>query len=398
MTLALDRLRVLDLTRLLPGPLATQMLADFGADVIKIEEPGHGDHMRSYAPTRHGESVVFMNVNRNKRSMAIDLKHAEGRRVFLDLLRTADVLVESFRPGVMDRLGLGYEELAAENPRLVYCAITGYGQDGPYAQEAGHDVNYLARAGVLGLLRDAEGRPVVPGLQVADVGGGSLNAVIGILLALLARSRTGDGQLVDVAIVDGLAPWLVYQWAFETADDPGIGRYLSGEFACYNTYETSDRGFLAIGALEPKFWRSLCVHLERPDWVSQQFAGGQTQSDLIAELRRILSSRTRDEWIAELAPLDCCVTPVLDIHELAGDEHWRFRELILRLTRSDRSATDLLGVPVRLSATPASIRRPPPRLGEHTESLILELGRSPQDLERLWRSGALGRETPGSPS
>lgn len=388
---ALDGLRVIDLSRLLPGPFATQLLADYGADVVKVEEPGTGDYLRSFAPVVDGESRFFLHVNRNKRSIALNLKNADGKRVLLDLAARADVLVESFRPGVMDRLGLGWDVLRERNPRLIYCALTGYGLDGPYRDWAGHDVNYLGYAGALALLKGADGRPVVPGFQIADLGGGGLNAVLGILLALAARERTGRGQRVDAAMVDGVAPWLLHRWAFLGADENGPGPNLSGEYPCYGVYEASDGRFVAVGALEEKFWARLCEHLGRPEWIPQQYADGVVRERMFDELRTLFRSRPRDVWAREFAPLDCCVTPVLEIEELAQSPHWQSRGLVQRYHDPKRGPQDLLGFPVKLSETPASVRLPAPALGEHTGAVLGELGYSREEVGRLLDGGGVAR-------
>ncbi|MEW6489947.1 MAG: CaiB/BaiF CoA-transferase family protein [Thermodesulfobacteriota bacterium] len=387
---ALDGLRVLDLSRLLPGPFATQVLADFGAEVVKVEEPGRGDYLREFAPLRKGESLFFLNLNRNKRSLALDLKKPEGREVFLRLAAGADVVVESFRPGVMDKLGVGYEVLRRGNPRLVYCAVTGYGQDGPLSRQAGHDVNYLGIAGALGLVRDAGGRPVVPGFQIADVGGGALTACLGILLALLARERTGRGQLVDAAMVDGVAPWLVYRWAFRGEEGNSPGPCLSGEYPCYGVYEAADGKWLAVGALEPVFWERLCRHLGRPEWAPLQFAQGEARLGVLEELQRVFRTRSRDAWAAELAPVDCCVTPVLEMDELEDHPYWAARKLVERLLVPGVGEVSALAAPVRLGETPAALRTAPPRLGQHTGELLSEAGYSEEEQGRLRASGAVG--------
>ncbi|MFU8856270.1 MAG: CaiB/BaiF CoA transferase family protein [Deferrisomatales bacterium] len=390
MTAVLDGLRVLDLSRLLPGPFATQLLADFGADVVKVEEPGRGDYLREHAPLRDGESLFFLNLNRNKRSVALDLKTPGGREAFLRLAASADLVVESFRPGVMDRLGVGYETLRRDNPRLVYCALTGYGQDGPLSRQAGHDVNYLGISGVLGLVRDAEGRPVVPGVQFADLGGGAVTACVGILLALLARERTGRGQFVDAAMVDGLAPWVVYRWAFRGREGEAPGPCLSGEYPCYGVYEAADGRYLAVGALEPVFWERLCRHLGRPEWAPRQFAGGEERTAVFAALRELFRTKTRDAWAAELGPVDCCVTPVLEVEELEDHPYWAARGLVERFLAPGAGEVRGLAAPVRLGETPARLRSPPPRLGEHTEDVLREAGYGDADLVRLRASGALG--------
>ena len=391
---ALEGIRVLDLSRLFPGPFATQVLADFGADVIKVEQPGSGDYMRGFVPVVRGHSLFFLNLNRNKRSVALNLKHPKGRGVFLELVDRADVVVESFRPGVMERLGLGPDVLLARNPQLVYCSVTGYGRHGPHAREAGHDINYLARAGALSLLRGPDGRPVVPGFQIADVGGGALNACLGILLALLARERTGHGQVVDAAMVDGVATWLTYAWAHRTAGSRTDALHLSGAFACYTVYETADGRFLAVGALEPKFWERLCRRLGRPEWIPLQFATGADQDRLMDDMRALFRTRTRDEWVQELSPADCCVAPVLELAELEEDEHWTARELVREVPVPGWGMLKALGFPVRLSATPAAVRKPPPRLGEHTAEVLAELGISSRDAASLAQAGVIATADP----
>lgn len=386
---ALEGLRVLDLSRLLPGPFATQLLADFGADVIKVEEPGSGDYLRGFEPLVRGESAFFLNLNRNKRSIALDLRIEEGRAVFRELVETADVLVESFRPGVMARLGLDAEELLRRFPRLIYCSVTGYGREGPLADRAGHDVNYLGISGALGLMGGSDGRPVIPGYQVADLGGGALHACLGILLALQARERNGRGQVVDAAMVDGVASWLVYRWGYH-ATQSGGEPYLSGEYPCYAVYRAGDGRFLALGALEPKFWERLCLHLGHPEWVPLQFTGGDERRRIFGELRRLFGTRSRDEWAEELGPLDCCVTPVLEVEELEDHPHWRARGLVREFRDPHRGPLRLLGPPVALLGTPATLRAPPPRLGEHTEEILGELGFSSERLAILRASGAVG--------
>ncbi len=390
MATALEGLRVVDLSRLLPGPFATQLLGDFGAEVLKVEEPGQGDYLRGFAPFLRGESAFFLNLNRNKKSVALDLKVPEGREVLLALAADADVVVESFRPGVLDRLGVGFATLRQRNPRLVCCSVNGYGLEGPYAQRAGHDVNYMAVAGSLGLLRARSGGAVIPGFQVADIGGGALNAVIGILLALLARERTGEGQVVDAAMVDGLASWLAYRWAYHVGDPDPAGPYLSGEYPCYGVYGTRDGRLLAVGALEAKFWARLCHHLGRPEWVELQFAQGETRERIFADLAQNLAAKTRDEWAAELEAVDCCVTPVLELEELEADPHWQARGLVQTYDDPTRGLLRLLGFPVKLSATPGAVSAPPPRLGEHTDEVLAGLGYGPERVAALRARGAVG--------
>src|SRR3954454_19308716 len=275
---ALAGVRVLDLTRLLPGGFCTGLLADFGADVLKVEDTGLGDYVR-WAPPRYegaepsAASALFLSLNRNKRSIRVNLKTDAGREVLLRLVREADVLVEGFRPGVMDRLGVGYERLREENPGLVYCAITGYGQDGPYRDRSGHDMNYLGLVGVLGLTGDRGGPPVQSAGQIADLGGGALMAAVGILAALRGRDRSGEGQLVDVSMADGSLSWLAMVAAKYLAD--GVvpergGLPLAGSLVCYRPYACAD-GYVTLGALEPKIWQAWCRGVGREDLIERQF-------------------------------------------------------------------------------------------------------------------------------
>lgn len=354
----LDGLVVLDLTRLLPGAAATMQLANFGAEVIKIEEPERGDYGRWIPPYLDGEGAVFHVVNRGKKSVALDLKGDAGRAAFLSLAETADVVIEGFRPGTMDRLGVGYETLHARNPRLIYVSLTGYGQDGPLANLAGHDVNYLALGGALDLNGACGGPPVIPGIQVADLAGGAMQAVTGVLLALAARARTGRGQAVDVSMVDGVAWMLPVALAMHaaTGELPVRGdSVLAGRYACYHVYETSDARWLAVGALEPKFWEALCRALGCAHLVPEQFAEGPRREEIIAELARIFRTRTADDWFERLRPADACVTPVRSVAEVAADFGLR--------------AGDSVVAP-RLSETPGRPGGPPPRLGEHTSQLL----------------------------
>jgi crotonobetainyl-CoA:carnitine CoA-transferase CaiB-like acyl-CoA transferase len=344
---ALEGITVLDLTRLLPGGAATMWLASFGADVVKIEQPGTGDYARTVSP------ALFEATNCGKRSIEIDLKDPADRATFLEWAARADVVVESFRPGVMDRLGCGYRSLSESNPRLVYCAITGYGQTGPWRDMAGHDVNYIAMAGLLDLTGTAGGPPAIPGAQIADLAGGAMQAVMGILLALLARERSGRGQFVDVSMTDGVAAMLPVAISrfHETGVPPERGAsLLTGEFACYNVYPTADGRFLAVGALEPKFWANLCSALNREDWITDQYAESR-QQELKDRLTAFFSTRTLAEWWAALREVECCVTPVRTVPEVLADQC-------------------RVGRPIGLSDTPALPCGPAPSLGQHNQDVV----------------------------
>src|SRR5437868_15322516 len=270
----LTGIRVLDLTRLLPGAYCTLLLADMGADVIKVEEPGAGDYMRWTPPIVAGQSALFSAINRNKRSITLNLKSEEGRQLLLGLVENADVLVEGNRPGVMERLGLGWPVLHARNPRLVMCSITGYGQDGPFASRAGHDLNYMAIAGALGLNGERGGPPAPLPVQVADIGGGGLQPAVAILGALVGVQRGGEGRWIDASMTDGAVSWLALAFAAREAGERVArgGQRLAGRYACYRVYACKDGRYYSVGALEPKFWNGLCQVLERPDLVEQQYS------------------------------------------------------------------------------------------------------------------------------
>jgi crotonobetainyl-CoA:carnitine CoA-transferase CaiB-like acyl-CoA transferase len=354
----LDGLVVLDLSRLLPGAAATMQLANFGAQVIKIEEPERGDYGRWRPPYLDGEGAVFRMVNRGKQSVALDLKSDGGRQALLKLAASADVLVESFRPGTMQRLDLGYETLHAHNERLIYVSITGYGQDGPWAGMAGHDINYLALGGALDLNGAAGGPPAIPGIQIADLAGGAMQAVTGVLLALAARAKTGRGQAVDVSMLDGVAWMLPVELGFyaATGQTPTRGDgVLTGRYACYRVYQTADGRWIAVGALEPKFWQALCRALGCEQLIAGQFEEGPRREEIIAELARIFHTRTAGEWFERLQPADVCVTPVRNVAEVAAH---------FGLGPGDSVVTP------RLSDTPGRLGGPPPRLGEQTREVL----------------------------
>ncbi|MGA2742032.1 MAG: CaiB/BaiF CoA-transferase family protein [Bryobacteraceae bacterium] len=356
----LDGLVVLDLTRLLPGAAATLQLANFGAEVVKIEEPERGDYARWMPPYLDGEGAVFHMVNRGKKSVTLDLKSVPGREAFLKLAETADVAVESFRPGTMQRLGLSFETLRALNPRLIYVSITGYGQEGPWASLAGHDINYQALGGALDLNGARGGPPAIPGIQIADLAG-AMQAVTGVLLALAARAQTGRGQAVNVSMLESVASLLPVALGFHAATGElpvrGDGA-LTGRYACYRVYQTADERWIAVGALEPKFWQALCRELDCERFIADQFAEGPRQEEVGAELARIFRTRTAEEWFGRLRAADACVTPVRNIAEVAAH---------FGLDRGDSVVTP------GLSDTPGGLGGPPPRLGEHN-SLVGQVG------------------------
>jgi alpha-methylacyl-CoA racemase len=397
---ALAGLRVLDLSRLLPGGFCSLLLADFGADVIKVEDTAMGDYVR-WAEPRYPDAepsaggAMFLALNRGKRSVRIDLKTEAGRDVFLRLVAGADVVLESFRPGVMDRLGVGWNRLREANPRLVYCAITGYGGSGPYAGRAGHDMDYLARVGLLDLTGEPDGPPVQPAGQIADLGGGALMAAFGILAALRERDRSGEGQLVDVSMADGALSWLAMDAArvLAGAGAPGRGRAeLAGGLLCYRPYRCAD-GWVALGALEPKFWQAWCEGVGRPDLVSRQFE--PVGSDVHREVEAVFAGRTKTEWEAFNDEHDCCLEPVLALDEALDSDLVRARAMVIEVDQPGAGPVPLLGTPVKLSRTPAEpTRAGGPPLGADTGAVLGEAGYEPAEIRALMDGGAVAGPSP----
>jgi alpha-methylacyl-CoA racemase len=395
-SLPLDGLKVLDLTRLLPGGFCSLLLADFGADVIKVEDTGLGDYIRWAPPVYEGaeasaRSALFLSLNRGKRSIRVDLKTQAGKEVLLRLARDADVLLESFRPGVLGRLGVGYERLREENPGLVYCAITGYGQDGPGRDRSGHDLNYLGLNGILGLSGEADGPPVSSAAQVADLGGGALMAAVGVLTALRERDRSGQGQLVDCSMFDGSLSFLAMLAGEFLAGGPTPRRgelRLAGGIVCYRPYRCAD-GYVTLGALEPKFWKAFCLGARREDLLERAF--DSPGSDTHRALEAIFAARTRDEWRAFAAQHDCCLEPVMDLDEALDSELVAAREMVVEVDQPGaKRPVRLLGVPIKLSRTPGDPGRAPgPGLGEHTREVLAEAGYSTAETDALLQSGAV---------
>jgi crotonobetainyl-CoA:carnitine CoA-transferase CaiB-like acyl-CoA transferase len=401
--LPLEGLRILDLSRLLPGGFCSLLLADFGADVVKVEDTGMGDYVRWAPPYYAGvedsaKSALFLSLNRGKRSIRIDLKTEAGREVLLRLVRDADVLLESFRPGVLDRLGVGYERLRQENPSLVYCAITGYGQDGPNRDRSGHDMNYLGLNGLLGLTGDAGGPPVQAAGQIADLGGGALMAALGILVALRERERSGEGQFIDCSMFDGSLSWLAMVAAEALAGGitPRRGRLmLSGSVICYRPYRCAD-GYVTLGALEPKFWSAWCRGVGREDLIEHQFDAPGSAAH--AAVEGIFAERSRDAWREFASEHDCCLEPVLELDEVLDSELVAARQMVVELEQPGaETPVRLLGAPVKLSRTPADAARGPgPALGEHTDEILRAAGYSDAEIAALVQRGAVAGPAGGS--
>jgi alpha-methylacyl-CoA racemase len=395
MSLPLTGIRVLDLSRLLPGGFCSLLLSDFGADVLKVEDTRTGDYVRWSPPHHEGvepsaSSALFLALNRGKRSIRLDLKTDGGRDVLLRLARESDVLLESFRPGVMDRLGVGYERLREVNPGLVYCAITGYGQDGPFRDRSGHDLNYLGLVGLLGLTGEGEGPPVQSAGQIADIGGGAQMAAFGILAALRERDRSGEGQLVDVSMADGALSWMAMvaaaHFAGVTARRGELP--LGGRLLCYRPYACAD-GWVTLGALEPKFWHAFCRGVGREDLIERQF--DPPGSPAHREVEAVFAARTRAEWTAFASEHDCCLEPVLELDEALDSELVRARGMVAELDQPGaEEPVRLLGVPVKLGRTPGDPNRAPgPPLGRDTAAVLADLGYSAEEARALEEAGAV---------
>lgn len=376
----LTGVRVLDLTRLIPGPFASMVLADLGAIVDKVEDTGGGDYLRHFPPLlAGGYSAGFAALNRGKRSLVLDLKHAEGRDAFAKLVTSYDVLFEQFRPGVLDRLGLGYERLRELNPKLILCSLTGYGQDGPLASRAGHDLNYLARAGLLGLHGPTEGPPQVPGWQMADVGGG-LWSVVAILAALMQRSRTNEGCRIDIAMSDAVQGFASASLgAIFAGEMPRRGDdLLTGGIAPYNTYFAKDGAPMTLAALEPKFWTTFCLGVGIEPEMSALLPGPH-QPELKRRLAEIFASKTRAEWERFAEDHDCCVEPVLRPDEVREDPHLRARQVFFEIDTADGKIEQF-----RTPITPRDKSfSPPPRPGEHTDEILREAGLDEAQIAKL---------------
>jgi len=385
MSLPLAGVRVLDLTRLLPGPFCTLLLRRLGAEVIKLEPLRGGDWVRYLPPHVEGRSAVFDAVNAGKRGLALDLKHAEGPGVVRRMIHGFDVVAEGFRPGVLDRLGIGWETLSAERPSLVWCALTGFGQDGPLAQRAGHDLTYAALGGVLGRNGDAGGPPRPFGLQVADLGG-AFTAALGVVAALYESRATGRGRYVDASLTEGALSLGLVAQAMTLAGQPaGRGEDdLDGGKASYRVYTTADGGHFAVAPLEPQFWQAFCEAVERPDLLPRQHLAAGPGEALEQELRALFATRTRAEWEETFSDADACVEPVLDVEELVDHPHHAARGTFLR--DGERIQTV---VGPRFLGEPPELLSPSPGQGEHSIEVLEEAGFERREIERLLEAGVV---------
>ena len=392
---ALEGIKVIDLSRMAPGPFCTMALGDLGAEVIRVEEPGGGRMARERATEADEIEVrrraAFNALNRNKRSIALNLKHPDAQQALHRLVGDADVFVEGFRPGVVSRLGCDYETLSEINPRLVYCSLSGYGQDGPYSNLVGHDINYISVGGALGVIGSSSGPPVIPYNIIADYAGGGLHAAMAILAALMARQHTGEGQYVDVAMSDGVVYMLASLLSeyFATGSIPSRGEMgLNGGAPYYNVYRCRDGRYISVGCIEPWFWATLCRTLEREDLIEGQFEPSRA-AFAKSELEREFAARDRDEWWDLLSGVDnIAVAKVSSIDEVATDEQNLHRQMVLQAGRVDGVPVRQVGIGPKLSETPGSIKSLGATVGQHTKEVLAELGFSTEQISGMLDSGA----------
>ncbi len=373
----LDGIRVVDLTRLLPGNYCTMILGDMGAEVIKVEEPSLGDYIRWAPPIVKGQSVSHLILNRNKKSIKLNLKSEKGKEVFCKLVERSDVVIECFRPGVVKRLGIDYESVSEVNRRIVYCSMSGYGQDGPYRDLSGHDVNYIGYGGVLGITGQSGDAPVIPGVQIADLTTG-LTAAMAIIAALLSQEKTGRGQYIDISFLDVVTSLMVLPAAFYIGDGrpPKRGEWLlNGGFPCYGVYEAKDGRYLTIGCLEKEFWINLCGALNVTDFIKYQYTTDDAKlKKMFQTMKEIFKGRPRKEWIKILAKEDVPCGPVYDVEEVFKDPQILHRKMVKEVEYPNVGRIKQIGIPMKFSETPCEIRSPPPSFGEHTKEILKWLG------------------------
>ena len=394
-TRALDGIRVLDLTRVLAGPFCSMILADMGAEVIKVEEPGKGDDTRSWPPFVGGEATYFMSVNRNKKSVTLNLKAPASRKIFTDLVKKSDVVLENFRPGTMEKLGLGYATLAKVNPKLVYCAVSGFGESGPDAGRAGYDLVVQAESGVMDITGFPDGPPVKMGTSIADLVAG-MSAAHGVTLALLARTRTKKGQKVELGMLDAMAALLTYQagiyWG--TGRTPARRGNEHPSIVPYEVFKAAD-AYLTLGVANNSLWERCCGAMERRDLVKDprfatESARVEHRATLVPLLNEILGERSADEWMKRFEAAGVPAGRIRTVPEVCESEHLKARGMIQRLTHPRAGSITVFGVPIKLHATPGAVKTPPPTLGQHTDHVLKSLVKlKPAQIRNLRAEGAI---------
>jgi crotonobetainyl-CoA:carnitine CoA-transferase CaiB-like acyl-CoA transferase len=387
----LSGIRVLDLSRLLPGGFCSMMLGDFGAEVIKVEEPGRGDYVRWTPPFLDGQAAYFLAINRNKKSLVLDLKNPKGRDTFLRLARTADVVIESFRPGVVDRLGIGYQHVVKVNPRIIYCSISAFGQSGPLRDREGHDLNCLALAGLLSITGVKGGPPTIPGVQLSDYAGGMM-ATTAVLLALIERHVSGQGQYCDTAMLDAITSWMGMHIVKFVADRVSPGpqdSMFNGALACYNVYRTKDNRYVVLGALEEKFWSNFCRLVDRENLIPLQWEEQAVQERMKEELSLVFGKKTMTEWLEVLDGKGVCFSPVLNIEETLSLPHLQERGMFQGIEEEKGKTIPQVGFPMKLSNTPAAYFFPPPKMGQDSPSVLQKAGFSVEEIQLLEEEGII---------
>lgn len=389
----LSSLKVLDFSTLLPGPFATLMLADLGAEVLRVESPSRPDLVRLLPPSEDGVSAVHGYINRSKRSLALDLKKPEGRDVIHRLIRDYDIVIEQFRPGVMDRLGLGYEALREINPGLIYCSITGYGQTGPYRQRAGHDLNYLSIAGMTAYNGRRDSGPAPMAFQVADIAGGSCHAVTGVLAAVIHRQRTGEGQHLDISMTDAAFALhgLTAAPALVGGQDPELEATTLNGGGFYDCYRTRDGRYLSVAGLEPQFFAQFCQAIGKPELINLGMRQDRDTVDrLKGEIASVIGGQDYDHWCRLFAELDCCVEPVLSFSEAVDHPQLKARGMVVSVPRHDGGSQRQVASPFKFSATPPAYRFSGARLGQHGDEVLREQSFSEDEIRALREGGVLG--------
>ncbi len=390
MPLPLQGIRILDLSRGISGGFCSQLLADFGAEVIKVENTTGGDISRYRPPLVGGEGTQFYMVNRNKKSITLNLRTQEGKDIFKKLVKVSDVVIDQFRPGVMDRLGLGYETLKNIDPGIIYCSLSAYGLTGSMRELSGHDLNFQSMSGVLSLTRDKDNMPHLSPISAAALAGGSLYAALGIMLGLYQRQITGEGQQCEVAMVDG-----AFTFVFEALGDwAGTGKIpqqgdkdMPGTYACYNIYRTKDDKHVTLGAVEAKSWEEFCTMIGKNDYGVDM----ERQKEIYDDIQEIILTRTRDEWVDYFNGHDVQFTPVLEVDEIAKHPQMQERNMVHWMKDFKGSGKDfpLIGIPIKLSNGPEEINTKFPKLGEHNNKILSELGYSDKEITIYKDSGII---------
>jgi len=382
----LKELKMLDLSRLLPGPYCSLLLADLGMEVLKVEDLEQGDYTRMLGPIRKKDSANFLALNRNKKSMKLNLKVKEGKKIFYKLIQSYDIVLESFRPGVMDRLGIGYQELKKRNSRVILCSLSGYGQDGPYRERSGHDINYIGLGGVLEITGQKNGDPILPGVQIADIGGGGMMAAIAILAATIHREKTGEGQFLDISMMDGVVSWLSMHAGkyFMDGELPKRGdMHLTGRYACYHIYATKDERYISLGAMEQKFWKNFCEAIGRRDLVYKQYIEGEEQLRVTEEIQKLFKTKTQNEWVDFFKNVDACGEPILTFEEVFQHPQVLHRQMVMEYEHPVEGKIRQVGNPIKSSQFPFEIRTPSPVWGEHTMEVLKAIGYSEEEIKHF---------------